>query len=57
MRSQSEVMNDIQELIQVELWKRYLHLSFKEMAEVPELFEFRDELIQAEYEWFEGNQQ
>lgn len=53
MRSQDEIFTEIQEIIPADLWEKYNHLSFGEMAEVDELDEWADELRQAEKEWFE----
>ena len=53
MRNQNEIFTEIKEIIPANLWEKYNHLSFNEMAEVDELKEWADELRQAEKEWFE----
>lgn len=57
MRSQDEIFTEIQEIIPADLWEKYNHLSFGEMAEVTELEEWAEELRQAEKEWFEADNQ
>lgn len=54
MSTQSEVFAEIEALIPSEFWAKYVHLSFAEMAEVPELNEWREELLQAESDWIEA---
>lgn len=50
--NQAEIFGDIESLIPVQLWAKYKHLSFGEMAEIPELFDYADALRRAEAEWF-----
>jgi len=52
MNTQSEIYTKIEKLIPADLWKKYSHLSFGEMASVSELTEWADELEQAETDWF-----
>jgi hypothetical protein len=52
MATQNEIYASIENLIPADLWARYSHLSFGEMADVPELAEWADELREAEAEWF-----
>ena len=54
MNTQSQIADDMQELIPTELWEKYSHLSFIEMAEIEELADYKDELIQAEKDWFDA---
>jgi hypothetical protein len=42
----------IQELIPPDLWARFLNLSYAEMAEQPELAPWREELLEAELDWW-----
>ena len=52
MATQSQIFEEIQEMIPENLWEKYSHLSFGEMAEEPELEEYAEELRQAEKDWF-----
>jgi hypothetical protein len=52
MTTQSKIFEAMEDLIPADLWAKYAHLSFGEMAEVPELEEWADELRQAESDWF-----
>ena len=52
MAPQTEIATELQNIIPADLWEKYSHLSFAEMAEIPELEEWADELIEAEAEWF-----
>ena len=54
MITQSEVFAEIESAIPADLWEKYSHLSFGEMADIPELEEWRHELEQAEKDWFEA---
>ena len=49
---QSEIYSRIESIIPGDLWIKYNHLSFGEMAEIDDLSEWRDELEQAEEDWF-----
>jgi aryl carrier-like protein len=52
--TQNDIYARIESLIPAELYERYTHLSYAEMAERPELAQWRDELLTAEREWFES---
>lgn len=52
MATQSEIFADMESQIPADLWVKYAHLSFGEMADVPELADYADELRQAEEDWF-----
>jgi hypothetical protein len=54
--SQTEIFERIKSIIPADLWEKYNHLSFGEMAEVEELAEWADELRQAEKDWFEADE-
>ena len=54
MRTQSQIFEQIQEMIPENLWEKYSHLSFGEMAEEPELAEYAEELRQAEKDWWKA---
>lgn len=54
MTTQTEIFDEMQALIPVALWEKYNHLSFAEMAEVEELEEWKDELLDAEKAWFDA---
>ncbi len=54
MTTQAEIFEEMEDLIPAALWAEYKHLSFGEMAEVPELDGYADELRQAETDWFEA---
>ena len=49
--TQTEIFEAMQNLIPTDLWEKYNHLSFGEMAKVDELAEWADELTQAEADW------
>jgi hypothetical protein len=53
MRTQSEIFESIQSLIPADLWPKYIHMTYAEMADVPELAKWRDYLLAAEDEWFD----
>jgi hypothetical protein len=53
MRTQNEIFEEMQNLIPEDLWEKYNHLSFGEMADEPELAGYVDELRQAETDWYE----
>jgi hypothetical protein len=55
MANQNDVFESVKAMIPADLWEKYSHLSFGEMAEVEELAEWADELRQAETDWFEGD--
>lgn len=50
--TQSEIYERIESMIPAELWRKYSHLGYAEMADVPELEPWVDELQQAESDWF-----
>jgi predicted HTH domain antitoxin len=52
--TQDEIFEGVEAMIPAELWEKYKHLSFGEMAEIAEMAEFADELRQAETDWFEA---
>lgn len=52
MKTQSEIVEEMEALIPAALWAKYKHMSFGEMADVPELADYADELLQAESDWF-----
>lgn len=54
MKNQTQIADEIETLIPAELAKKYSHLSFGEMADVPELEDYRDQLLRAERDWFEA---
>lgn len=56
MTTQTEIFEKMEALIPADLWAKYNHLSFGEMAEVEELEEWADELNQAESDWFEAEE-
>lgn len=49
---QQEIYEIIKSLVPTELWEKYNHLSFSEMAEIPRLEEYSNQLKQAEIDWF-----
>lgn len=49
---QAAVFVKMQSLIPAELWAQHSHLSFGEMADVPALSPWADELRAAEKAWF-----
>lgn len=52
MTIQSEISARIEKLIPAELYEKYNHLSFGDMAQEPELQEWASELEKAESDWF-----
>lgn len=48
----SQSANEYEALIPADLRAKYNHLSYGEMAEIPELFEYADTLLRLEREWF-----
>lgn len=52
MATQSEIYSEIESLIPADMWIRYSHLSFGEMAEISELSDYADDLRDAETAWF-----
>ena len=51
LTTQTEIFKRMQDLIPKNLWERYNHLTFGEMATTSELAEWADELTQAETDW------
>ena len=49
--TQAEIATDIERLIPRSLYAKHVHLTYGDMAEVPELAEFADELRAAEADW------
>jgi hypothetical protein len=41
----------VKSILTKELWERYCHLTYAQMAHVPELAEYAEELNQADKEW------
>jgi len=52
MRTQDEIYTEIEELIPGDLWLKYNHLTFGEMARIDELQDWAEELAQAEEDWW-----
>jgi hypothetical protein len=52
LATQKEIMDRIEKLIPSDLMEKYNDLSFIEMANVPELKKWKDELEQAETDWW-----
>jgi len=52
MTTQSEVYETIQSIIPADLWAKYSHLSFAEMAKIDELVEWSGDLTKAENDWY-----
>lgn len=46
-----EIFKTVEPLIPAELLEKYGHLTYGEMAELPELEQWRDVLLRAEREW------
>lgn len=51
-RTQSEITQEIENEIPAELLEKYTHLSYGDMAELPEFEEFSSLLKRAERDWF-----
>jgi hypothetical protein len=41
----------VKSILTKELWERYCHLTYTQMARVPELAEYAEDLYQADKEW------
>jgi hypothetical protein len=54
---QNVIYTKMQNLIPGDLWNKYSHLSFREMAGVDELEPWRDELNRAENDWFDSDEE
>lgn len=50
---QADIMERIESLIPADILARYTHLSYGEMAELPDLADWKYELLHAESDWFE----
>lgn len=50
--AQTDIAEWIASLLPPELWDRYRYLSYAQMAEVPELAEYADDLREAERDWY-----
>jgi len=50
--AQTDIAEWIASLLLPELWDRYCYLSYAQMAEVPELAEYADDLREAERDWY-----
>lgn len=53
MKTHAKIEQNIKDVIPSELWIKYSHLSFAEMANEPELDEWKNELLQAEADWWD----
>lgn len=47
-----EISDHIESLIPADLYAKYTHLSYAEMARVEELEDYAEELLQAEEDWY-----
>jgi hypothetical protein len=56
MSTQNEISERVQNMIGADLWDKYPSESFEDMAEIPELEQWKDELLQAAKEWWEAEQ-
>jgi hypothetical protein len=52
-RTQKQIEQDLINLIGKELWSKYNSFTYGDMAKVEELEPFKNDLLQAEKEWFE----
>src|SRR5574343_808449 len=52
MATQQEIYDEIRETVGQDLFDKFPGLSFAEMADVPDLAEWRDDLLAAERAWF-----
>jgi hypothetical protein len=50
--AQTDIAEWIASLLPPELWDRYCYLTYAQMAEVPELAEYADDLREAERDWY-----
>lgn len=53
MNKQGEIYENLRRRIPTDLWDKYSHLSFKDMAQVEELQQWSCELQQANDQWFD----
>lgn len=54
MKTQSEIYKRVKEMIPPDLWDKYSDDSFGEMATKPDLAQWKDELEQAESDWWKA---
>ena len=52
MSTHNEIYDRIKSIIPINLWNKYGSESFEEMANEPELEQWRNELLQAEADWW-----
>ncbi len=50
--TQTDIAEWIRSLLPSEIWDRYCHLTYAQMAQVHELEEYADELHEAEGDWY-----
>jgi hypothetical protein len=50
--TQTDIAEWIASLLPPELWDRYRYLTYAQMAEIPELAEYADDLREAEKHWY-----
>ena len=48
----ADISSWVQSLLTPELWERYCHLTYAQMARVPELAEYAEVLREADKEWW-----
>lgn len=48
MRTQADILKEMEQLIPSDLWQKYQHLSFGEMSELPDMAKYSDALREAE---------
>ena len=53
MNTQCESFDEVKSIIPSELWDKYKHLSYAEMASEPELAEWKNELLEYERLWLD----
>jgi hypothetical protein len=53
--AQTDIAEWIASLLPPELWDRYCYLTYAQMAEVPELAEYADDLREAERDWYRAH--
>jgi hypothetical protein len=49
--SEIDVAEWIKSILPSELWERYCHLSYTQMARIPELAKYADQLREADRNW------
>jgi hypothetical protein len=50
--TQTDIAAWIASLLPSELWDRYCYLTYAQMAEIPELAEYADDLRAAQKDWY-----